>query len=287
VRLDGNGDGTPGGDFVRTFTVAADSAAPAVTAVWVGSSRWSAAFRGALQAAGIGSAQYGYAVVGGAGQLATLPWSGIDQVTVRFSEAVAVAADDLAVGGVSIAGYGISGFTYDPATFTATWTLTRAVSADKLLLRLDGGAGGVRDLAGNPLDGDWSNPAAPGIAGQFPSGNGTPGGNFLLRLNVVAADVTRDGRVDAIDLLRVRTRVGTSVGSPGSGAGAYDVLYDVNGDGNLNIVDATLVRAGTGRNLPGGEPLLAAPANSAGSPAVVEGRRAGSRRIADYVLDTP
>ena len=278
LRLDGNGDGAAGGDFVRTFTVVADSAAPAVAGVWVGSSRWSGAFRGALEAAGMGPAQFGYAVVGGAGQLAPLPWVAIDRVVVRFSEAVVVSADDLVVGGVSVADYyGISRFTYDPATFTATWTLTRPVSADKLLFRVDGGTGGVRDLAGNPLDGDWPNSAAPGIAGQFPSGNGTPGGDFILRLNVVPGDVTRDGRVDAVDLLRLRTRAGTSVGNPGGGAGAYGVLYDINGDGRNNVVDAALLRASIGRNLPVPEP-------TAPPRAVAAGREATSRRPADYLL---
>ena len=289
LRLDGNGDGAPGGDYVRTFTVAAETVAPTVTAVWVGSQKWTGAFGTALQVAGLGSAQYGYAVVGGAGQLLSLPWSNMDRVTVRFSEAVTVSADDLSIGGSNVADYGVTSFTYDPATFTATWTLQRPPSADKLLLRVDGGVGGVRDLAGNRLDGDWANLAGAGIAGQFPSGNGAPGGDLLLRINVLGGDVTRDLRTNAIDLVRLRSRLGTTVARPGSGSAAYSVLYDINGDGRINVVDVALVRAFAGRNLTGGEPS-APPGSSAAAVAASStptyGRQAASRRSAEYVLGT-
>ena len=42
---------------------------------------------------------------------------------------------------------------------------------------LSGGASGIQDVAGNGLDGDFY--------GYFPSGNGTPGGNFVARVNYI------------------------------------------------------------------------------------------------------
>ena len=288
LRLDGDGDGAPGGDFVRTFTVTAEAVAPTVAAVWVGSQKWTTAFRNALATAGLGSPQFGYAVVGGAGQLAPLTWSNLNLITVRFSEAVVAAADDLTIGGVRVADYGVTSFTYDPATYTATWTLARAPSADKLLLRIDGGVNGVRDLAGNRLDGEWPNPASPGIAGQFPSGNGAPGGDLLLRLNVLVGDVTRDSRVDAVDLLRLRARAGSSLTRPGSGAAAYGVTYDLNGDGRLNVVDVAILRAQSGQRLPASDPPVSLAGTLAGSVSSQSNtfgqRRIQSRRAADYVL---
>jgi hypothetical protein len=57
-----------------------------------------------------------------------------------------------------------------------------------------GGAGGGKDL---------------------PSGDGMPGGVFSMRLNAVPGDVTRDGRVTGVDMLRVRASL------RGAGALAY------------------------------------------------------------------
>ena len=93
----------------------------------------------------------------------TLPWSNLNQVSVRFSEHVNVAADDFVLNGVNLAQYGLSttaaqAFTYDPVTFTATWTLARFIPNDKVTVRLDAAEGtGVTDGSGNRLDGEPAN----------------------------------------------------------------------------------------------------------------------------------
>ena len=69
--------------------------------------------------------------------------------------------NSLLVTGINIAQYGFSGFSYNPATFTATWTLTILVGRDNVFLDLlSSGPAAVTDPAGQPLDGDWTNCAA-------------------------------------------------------------------------------------------------------------------------------
>jgi hypothetical protein len=106
------------------------------------------------------------------------------------------------------------------------------------------------------LDGDWTDSVS-----SFASGNGTAGGNFAFRFNVLPGDVNNDGAVNTTD--------GTLIRNNPSPPGAYQAQRDVNGDGVVNTTDFNLVRAkiGTaGAALPTAEPggspmpLLAEPA---------------------------
>ena len=151
---------------------------------------------------------------------------------MRFSEAVRVAQDALQVRGVNRPQYAVHAFGYDPLTFTATWTLAAPVAGDKLLLAFAGSA--VTDLAGNPL------PA------------------FARRANVLPGDVSRDGVVNASDLVLVRTRIGKSTTNPGDPNATppndYTPFHDVNGDGVVNASDLVLARNHVGKALPTTEP---------------------------------
>ena len=94
---------------------------PAVTAVNVAGSN-ATSFVSYLQSSGLGVG--GYAIpVGSTAQLKTLPWANIDQIRITFSENVAVREEDLSVSGVNTTAYAFSGFSYDPASYTATWTM--------------------------------------------------------------------------------------------------------------------------------------------------------------------
>jgi hypothetical protein len=75
---------------------------------------------------------------------AVLPWIGLNQITIRFGADVAVSAGDLSVRGVRVADYphDPARFRYDAAARTATWTLTRPVVADRMILELKRVAGG-------------------------------------------------------------------------------------------------------------------------------------------------
>ena len=231
---------------------------PAVVAVYLSGSRWTSAFRSALAGAGLGSAQYGFAIPA-ADQLNEIPWAGINRISIRFDAAVDVDADDLAVRGANIAGYPVTAFAYDPAERTATWTLGRAVGIDRLMLDLDAGPGGVRaDVGVAPLDGEWDN-----AGDAFPSGDGGGGGDFRFALGLLPGDVDRDGRVTATDFTDVRRRLRSTAASPGTGPAAYTLFHDVTADGVIRVTDLEAVRRHLLRRLPAAAPPAAAPLRSA------------------------
>jgi subtilisin-like proprotein convertase family protein len=226
-------------------------AAPRVIAVYAGGSAWRDAFRSEIAGERLGSALLGFRLAGGRAQLTTLPWSGINQVSIVFSDDVVVDQEDLAVRGTNVPAYRISAFEYDRESRTATWTLGGNFANDKLLLALDGHTrSGVRGGAGDGplLDGDWTTGAA------YPSGDGRAGGDFLYRLNVLPGDSTRDARVNALDLVEIRRRLNRAPGDGVSGAGAYSVFADIDATGRVNALDLANVRQHLGQSLPAAEP---------------------------------
>jgi hypothetical protein len=177
----------------------------------------------------------------------------IDQVKVVFSEDVLVDTDDLRLGGDNVASYGVDLFWYDARTFTATWTLSAPIGADKLLIELNAdGADPIRDVAGNALDGEWDNPTSISdpSSDTYPSGNGTAGGNFEFRFNVLPGDVNQNGVVQSNDGLMVRAALGTSTVS----GGLYSVFKDINANSIIQANDGLSVRSRLGWSLPSGEP---------------------------------
>ena len=70
----------------------------------------------------------------------------------------------------------------------ATWTLDQTIGPDRLLIDLDGDAGGVTSVAtGFALDGEWTNEVD-----EFsvaPSGDNNPGGDFEDQFDVLPGDV--------------------------------------------------------------------------------------------------
>jgi hypothetical protein len=188
-------------------------------------------------------------------QLAAIPWvGGVNQVSIQFAAAVGVDQSDLAVRGVQVPAYATTSFAYDPVARTATWTLDRAVVEDKLMLDLDGDApDGVRNAAGDYLDGEWQQGGD-----LFPSGNGVSGGDFEYRINVLTADATRDGSINALDLAYAKARLNRTAANPGTGTNAYSVFADVNTDGRINALDLGIIKGRLNRRLPTGEPAATA-----------------------------
>jgi hypothetical protein len=111
-------------------------------------------------------------------QLDELPWTNLNQVSIQFTERSPFPQQPVDPGRERRQLHGW-GATYDAVTMTATWQLSSgAFAVDKLVLDL---ASTVTDANSNALDGEW-----PGLtANAFPSGNGTAGGNFQFRLNVL------------------------------------------------------------------------------------------------------
>jgi hypothetical protein len=184
----------------------------------------------------------------------TLPWSGIDEITIRFSEDVLVPPDALKLSGVNVPEYAIASFVFDTTTDTGTWKLATPIDADKLLLTLDDS---VTDLIELPLDGD--------ATGSANSGNGSAGGDLQVRFNVLLGDVTASGSVGLEDISAIVAgafRISTDLD--------YQASRDLNGDGRINMVDTVLANNRGGSALPGGEPV------SAGSPAAASSIAASS-----------
>jgi len=112
------------------------------------------------------------------------------------------------------------------------------------------GVAGVTDLAGNPLNGNCKDQEDASGGGDGSSAASDRGRDFCQGLAVLPGDVTRDGRVNALDLAAVRQRLGTSTTNTGSGRAKYDAFYDVTGDGRINALDLAAVRQRLGSRLP-------------------------------------
>jgi hypothetical protein len=212
---------------------------PAVTSVRVSSTRWEPSLLSFVDP----ELKLGYVVPQGADQLATLPWSDINQIHVRFTTDVAIGVDDIRLIGISFLDYGpsIEQFTYDPQTFVATIRLGRAISADKLLLTI---ADSVSDRLGNALDGEWINGNSAG-----PSGDGVPGTAFVYRLNVLAGDVDHSTVVSSADILSVKESRFESTSSTN-----YSALKDIDGSGTITGSDTVETASRRFTFLPPGEP---------------------------------
>jgi hypothetical protein len=193
-----------------------------------------AAWRGASGA----DLTFGYPVPDGANQLRPIPWNaGVNKVSLRFTQDVASSLDqaDLQVrgsGGV----IPTTAYSYDAPTRTGTWTLGSTVAVDKLRFVLN--AAGVTGL-----DGEWVNPATATPAGDtYPSGNGTAGGDFNFRVNVLRGDTNGDQQVNALDVADVKKRLLRRPGDGVTGSNAYSIFADLNTDGVINALDVAAVK---------------------------------------------
>ncbi len=196
-------------------TSAGDTTPPFVFNTSLSSSMWSPAFVDNLTAHHMGAAGYNVA----AGE--TLPWRNLDRVSIRFTEPVTVGHNDLRLWGVAVEDYpqevGIQSFSYDPFTFTATWTLTQPIAADQLRVSV---SDAVRDTWGNRV-------------------GGTIGYERLF--NVLSGGTASLGDV----LARQFSSIGTE---------RYSPYYDLDGNGTINFVDAIHMRNAAGTALPIGTP---------------------------------
>ena len=215
---------------------------PTVTAVDVAGTNWAPSFVAYLQSSGLGVG--GYAIpVGSSAQLQTLPWANLDTIRITFSEDVVVAAADLSVSGVNQTAYAFSDFSYDPSTFTATWTLAAPLAKDKLMLDLDAnGMAPVHSVStGDVLDGAWTD-----CQSVYPSGNGQGGADFKFSFNVLPGDATMDGIVNGADLNAVLSGY-NKTGLPWAHGDFY-------GNGTVNGADLNVVLSNYNESLPSGNP---------------------------------
>ena len=260
---------TPVGTYVLTFTAAGSGvvdavgngpisnasttfvithAAPQVAAVYVSSSAWQQTFLNYLASGGQGDSQLGYRVLGGANQLGSLPWTNINIITVQFTEDVTV---NTAQAGLALVGspdlpaapaLSAASFSYSTATRAATWVYRSALPLDKYLISIPSGA--VTNGLGAALDGEFTTSTT-----NFPSGNGTAGGDFNFRFNILPGDVDQNGVVTGQDGSDIRQHFLQFPSSPG-----YVSLYDTYGKGAITGLDLLTVQGALLTQLPTTDP---------------------------------
>lgn len=109
------------------------------------------------------------------------------------------------------------------------FNISGATANDLYRINLVGSASGVRDWAGNPLDGE--------LSGTFPSGNGTAGGDF--NLDFVVFDAANPRRVFFVD-----DDAAPSASATGSRANPFSSIMDQTlpgTDGKLGTADDVLI----------------------------------------------
>lgn len=225
---------------------------PTVLDAFVGGSHWTQPFKDYL-AANVtnASAQHGLDAERGYGQWGYLPWVNLNRITLKVNARLVVDQGDLTVRGVNVPQYPVVGFEYsfDPRAYraTMTWTLGRPLGNDRVLVRLDvDSATGVRtgDFGDEKIDGD---------------GDYRVGGDYLLRMNVLPGDVSVDGVVSATEFLTARRLHLRDVSDHG-----YYLASDVDGSGQINVIDMAHIRQRVHDRLPSSEPP-AAPAAPLGA----------------------
>lgn len=218
---------------------------PTVADFNVSSTQWSADFVQYLEDNSLGTD--GYSVpVGANQQLIPLTWNNIDQIRITFSEDVAVQAWDLSVSGVNTTAYEFSDFAYDASTYTAVWTLSAALEKDKVLVDLSGdGLDPVQDGSGNVLDGEWTTNVS-----TYASGDGTAGGDFEFRIDVLPGEVSGGTMVTGYDYILTRILQGKTTADPG-----YLHIRDIDGSGTIDTTDWMYVYSQIFSQLPTGDPV--------------------------------
>jgi hypothetical protein len=154
-----------------------------------------------------------------------LPFVDINAIDVIFNENVSVTQGDLALTTLINSGktYNFTGFSYNPTTHDAKWTLPTDIGVDSLMMNLDGHS----------------------------SSSGTAGvhvppsiylGDYTQDFQVLPGDVNGDGVVNSGDMYTVQTEM--------LGITPYSVWADVAGAGTITTADYNDVRKWIGSSLP-------------------------------------
>ncbi len=225
------------------LVVSAPASPPTVADVQVGSSSWDqqGEFMNHLRSNSLGD--IGYSIPTGSDeQLRNLSWAGLDQITIVFTEHVNVTSDDLVIIGTIGGTLSVAGFTYDPTTFTATWTLAAPILTDNITITLDGDAGTGVSSAGSglALDGEFVD-----TVDTFDTiGDGAARGDFVFGFDVLAGDIDDDGSVLGGDLGALGSLYGQRIGGA-----TYSIFADLNADGKILGEDLSVIGSRYGQRL--------------------------------------
>ncbi|MCR9296355.1 MAG: hypothetical protein NXI32_26900 [bacterium] len=227
-----------------------DQVGPRVTDVIVASSSWSDAFIDLIDGGGTNAGNgLGYSLVGDQ-QLRNLPWSQLDKLYVQFDEDVSAdfKASNVGLFGVNVADYAPAlAFGVDGVN-VGTISLSAPLTSDILSLRI---ADTLQDASGNALDGEWSD------SNSLTSGDGSNGGDFRFRIDVLPGDVNDSNAVSITDVF-------LTLGSSGQLTSLELSKFDINGSGAINITDVFAVLGLSGTVLPPPGDSLLPPSNDNG-----------------------
>ena len=236
----------PNANATTNFVV--NPTAPEVNAVYVSSSAWQQSFLNYLANNGLGDSQLGYRMIGGANQLAALPWANINIVTVVFSRDVNITTSNINLVGSSdlSAPPALSGaaYSYNSTTHVAQWVYHSSLTTDKYLLNIPSTAV-TSTASGQALDGEFVN----GSGNLLPSGDATTGGDFNFRFNILPGDVDQNGAVNALDGANVHQHLLQYANQTG-----YNPLFDTYGKGAITGIDFTTVQTALFSALPNTDP---------------------------------
>jgi hypothetical protein len=214
----------------RTFLLTVVAAPPPpsqVTGVYARGAAWSGAFTTHLQDKGLTDAAGWLELSRGAGQTDTLPWSNVNQLLVKFANLPALAAGQLQIvagSGVSLPNYTVA---FNAGTQTALVSFDQALPMGKFLIWID-------DAVGN-FDGEWTDNVSTA------SGNGTAGGDFAFRFNVLPGDFDRSQSVAFGEIGQQRNMIGRTTAS-----GDYNYRQDYDGSGSISFGDYGQARNNVG-----------------------------------------
>ncbi|MGB7327656.1 MAG: lamin tail domain-containing protein [Rubripirellula sp.] len=254
--------GTPGS---ANIVPVGDTTPPTITDVKVASSGWSTLFKSTIDT----TSSEGLSLPG-ADQLKNLTWFNLNTIIVEFSEDVQQSGGtDIDLTNLSIAGVTVADYEASPG-LTTSYSDGGGAGPFKLTISLNSGSFGpekllvtindtVQDVAGNLLDGEWTD------SSSTTSGDTFAGGNFAFRIDVLPGDVSNDDFLLGNDTDTVSSAQFTFAGGAG-----YDPFTDANGDGFLLGDDTDSISAAQFTFLPSNEPVAPSPTAAPLSPPALE-----------------
>jgi len=230
-----------------------DHSLPRVHRVGIASTEWTPEFSSQFD--------YGtYQIPDGRDQKKPIPWANLNQLTLHFTTDVELNATDLKIIGLDGTDYttNLTSFVYSDRYNVATWILSAPLPTDRIELQL---SDSVQDRLNFPLDGEW-HPRE----GEYPSGDGQAGGDFIFQFTVLPGDTNQSGRSDLRDAQAIRRALLSKLGDV-----EYSSMADLDGSGQIGTRDMQILRNWLLRTLP--------PAANLAMLAATERRRTSSEAL--------
>ena len=234
------------------FTVLPATTPLKINGMFVKGSTWASGYQSLPNFTTVGSSNLGWSLADGATQLtdaATISWSNVNTVSVRFNQAVttpAAGAFSIVFGGSTAAAASTTALgvpTMLEGGTVAQWTLGSNLATGKYRISATSSLVSASGDVANTLDGEWTTYAGSFAAG---SGDGTSGGDFAYDFDVLVGNAGT-GDINSStkrENMAVNINDNTVVtGQVGKALSALNFRCDVNGDSRIDSTDQTLVQA--------------------------------------------